>query len=246
MRLPVTLFALYSKRSTWRIVGSDVRRHLLCITSLVFAARLSLAVGAARDTALLSAHLATMRGKHWLSVAEYTGLQKEYLAWLDSRVRAGATVKSMNRELIAAGLIPKWPKTADPDAVDEMNKSHAGYVELISEKPVPTDRNIRAIEAGIYKGAGCSLDVTAVLYQRRPLKHLAYVNADPSEPDYAFHTSGFDVGQADSTGRRRYRKVTPEGTRPPRFQPVSVSPGAFLQACRQGDWAALCSGSCGD
>jgi hypothetical protein len=34
------------------------------------------------------------------------------------------------------------------------------------------------------------------------LKHLAYVNADSSEPDYAFHLSGFDVGQADSTGER--------------------------------------------
>jgi hypothetical protein len=153
----------------------------------------------AKDTALLSARLKTVRGENWLPDDEYSRVQKEYLAWIDSRLKAGVSEKSMNRELQAAGLLERWPKTTYSEAVDEVNKSHAGYLDPISAKPVRAAKSILVSAAGVYRGSGCSRDVTAVIYQRRPLKRLAYLNADPSEP---FYLSGLDVSEEGSTGER--------------------------------------------
>jgi hypothetical protein len=95
-------------------------------------------------------------------------------------LKAGVSEKSMNRELRTEGLFLRWPKPEDAEAVEEMFKSHAGYIEPISVIPVRAAKNILVIESAVYRGLGCSLDVTAVIYQRRPLRRLAYLNADPN------------------------------------------------------------------
>jgi hypothetical protein len=172
------------------------------MTGLLLAILPSAISSPAKDTALLSAHLKAVRGEDWLQHDEYRGVQKEYLAWIESRLKAGVNEKSMNRELRMAGLFPRQPNIADSDAMDEMNKSHAGYLEPISVKPVHTAKDVLVIAAGVYKGFGCSLDVTAVIYRRRPLRRLAYLNGDPSDPQYAFYLSGLDVGEENSTGER--------------------------------------------
>ena len=59
-----------------------------------------------------------------------------------------------------------------------------------------------AIEAGIYKGAGSSDDVTAVVYERGTLTKLGEINAGPHEPDYAYFLSELDLSDKDTSGRR--------------------------------------------
>lgn len=155
------------------------------------------------DTGHLAAHLNAVRDRKWLPDDEYRNIQKEYLAWIDSRVKAGISAQSMNRELRSVGLFPRRPKGQEPeDSLDEMHSSHTGYLDPIVPKPVRSGNDFFVVTAGIYKGSGCSLDVTAIVYQSRPLKRLAYLNADPAESEYAFYLSGLDVGGKDSTGVR--------------------------------------------
>ncbi len=149
------------------------------------------------DTARLAARLKTLRGKLWLSTHQYTSLQAEYLAWIDSRVKAGGTSDGMNRELRAAGLLPQWGNDDD-----EMYKAHAGYLEAIATKAGRVTDGVFVLAAGIYMGAGCSLDVTALLYQRTPLTLLGQINADPGASEYAFYLSDLALGEKDADGAR--------------------------------------------
>ena len=148
-------------------------------------------------TAHFATRLQSVRGKMWLAPGEYRILQTEYLAWLDVRLKAGERVENMNRELQAAGLFPAWP-----DTPDEMFNSHAGYLEEIKERQVHGATEVVVIEAGIFKGRGCSNDVTALVYERKSFNRLAIINADPGHSEYAYYLSGLDVSSKNATGRR--------------------------------------------
>jgi hypothetical protein len=78
------------------------------------------------DTAKLAAHLKSLRGHTQLSGEEYQSLRKEYLAWIDLRVRAGWSPETFNQELKNNGLLH------EPLAVtaiqDQMFESDAGWV----------------------------------------------------------------------------------------------------------------------
>jgi hypothetical protein len=178
----------------------QVRPLLFCI-AVVLLSPIAV-IARAKDTAILSAHLESVRGKVWVPNDEFRGLQTEYLGWIDSRVRAGNSARSMNHELREAGLFPNWAKPEAPHKVDKIYESHAGYLGPILEKPVRHGRNVVTIAAGIYKGSGCSLDVTAVVYERLPFRRLGYINAEPSKPEYAFYLSGLDVGPKSPRGER--------------------------------------------
>jgi len=161
-------------------------------------AAFSLAAASGReDTARLAARLMAARAKMLLSAAESQSIQAALLEWIDARMKAGDTVQSMNRELSAAGLLATWP-----DTLDQMLLKHAGYLEGIKSKPVQGAGDVLALEAGVYQGPGCSKDVTAVLYQRKPALRLGYLNAEPGNPKWAYYLSGLAVGERDSSGQR--------------------------------------------
>jgi len=152
------------------------------------------------DTARLAARLGAVRGRLVMSGPDYRRLQAEYLDWIDARLKAGYTTEAMNAELKAAGLfIAQWG-----DVADEMDKSHAGYLDEISVKAVRGADDVLVIAAAMYGGAGCSLDVTAVLYDRRSLTRLAAINAvQPDSKDWYWHyLAGLDIGPKDVSGRR--------------------------------------------
>lgn len=149
------------------------------------------------DTARLGNHMRALRGSLWLDPAEYTAIQSEFLAWLDARVKTGASVASMNQELKSAGILPDWTPS-----VDEMDRSHAGYVEAIPERAVRGTSDVFVIEARIYKGAGCSVDSTALAYDQESRRRIAAIRAAPEVAKYAYYLSGLDVGGKDSTGSR--------------------------------------------
>jgi hypothetical protein len=137
----------------------------------------------------------------WLPPEKFASLRDQYLAWIESRLKSGHGVEALNRELRAVGLLAEWPSDKNLDALlDEMDRSHAGYLEPIFTKAPRGDRNVLFVAAGMYRGAGCSLDVAAAVYQRRPWKRLAVLNA--GDPEYAFHLSGVDAGVAGRSGER--------------------------------------------
>jgi hypothetical protein len=148
----------------------------------------------ADDTARLAMRLKSVRGSMWLPADQYRSLQTEYLAWIDTRLKIRESPEKMNRELEAAGLLISWS-----DTPDEMDKSHAGYVGAIKKREFQGTKDVFVIEAGIFRGGGCSLDVTAVVYERGPLARLAEINASP---DAASYLSGLDVSGKDEAGRR--------------------------------------------
>lgn len=150
-----------------------------------------------QDTAHLAAHLRAVRGNKWLPPDEYKDLRAEYLAWMDARVKASQGIERMNQELKSAGLFANWS-----DSLNEMDKSHAGYVKPIEKRWVRGTKDAFVIEARIYKGAGCSIDVTAVVYERGSLTKLAEINAAPDKPDYAYFLSGIDISGKDASGLR--------------------------------------------
>jgi hypothetical protein len=148
------------------------------------------------DTERLATHLKSARGKHWLSTTEYKRLQHEYLDWIDARMEAGVTTEVMNKELKAARLFPPW---TNPN--DEYSTHNSGFLEEISAISVRGVTDILAIRAGIYKGDGCSLDITVALYKKNPLTRLGSVNALREDPQYAYYLSGLDVGEEGATGK---------------------------------------------
>lgn len=169
----------------------------MCAAGLLAVGFWSASAISATDTTLLAKHLQSVRGYMWLPAKDYRRLQTEYVAWIDSRVKAGESLGNMNRELGRAGLLPNWP-----DSVDELFKSHAGYVEAIKRREVRDAKDVFVIEAGMYIGGGCSLDVTAVVYERGSLTRLAEINAERADSGYALYLSGVDVGSTDETGAR--------------------------------------------
>jgi hypothetical protein len=65
-------------------------------------------------------------------------------------------------------------------------------------------RDLLVIVAGIYKGNACSLDTTAVIYQRAPLKRLAILSAETGEFLYAYHLSGLATSGQSASGERLF------------------------------------------
>jgi len=121
-----------------------------------------------------------------MDFAEYNPIQGEYLAWLDSRVKAGASAAIMNAELASAHLFLDGP---EPDIVEMLDKSYAGFLGEIESRPADPERDLLAITFGIHTGAACGFNETLVLYSRRTLQRIAWINAE-------------DL-QTDSPGRRR-------------------------------------------
>lgn len=172
-------------------------RRSVCAAGLLLVGLWSAPAISSPDTTRLAKHLQSVRGYMWLPAKDYRRLQTESVAWIDARVKAGESLEDMNRELGSAGLLPNWP-----DSVYEMDKSHAGYVEAIKRREVRGANDVFVIETGMYAGTGCSLDVTALVYERNSLTRLAEINAEPADSGYALYLSGVDVGSKDETGAR--------------------------------------------
>ena len=155
------------------------------------------------DTTHLADHLKSLRGIPWFSAAQHSAIESEYMAWIDSRVKAGSGIERMNAELKAAGLFPNWPENSDVSGtVNEWYQNHAGRLEPIEAKKVRGADDVMALGAGIYMGLGCSLDVTAMIYDRETLERVAHVNAAEPGSKYAYRVSGLDVGPDVSGGQR--------------------------------------------
>lgn len=126
--------------------------------------------------------------------SEYKSVQNEYLAWIDVRIRSGATVAKMNEELISAGLILKDPELVD--AAPNIEKNTAGYLAEISMQPPGDAGDLRALTFGIHAGSSCGFDNTIVLYQGTPQRRVARINADDSHK-VGFHLLAVTFGKDD-------------------------------------------------
>ncbi len=158
---------------------------------------LTLTAAITPDTAQLAAHLKPHQGKEWIPTAAYRTLQSEYLRWIDNRLHSAASIESMNNELKQAGLF-----LPDPEPAGFLRQGYAGYLSELAIRPPQPPAGILVVEAGIYRGARCGLDVTAVLYQIKPLKKLAHFNATPADSDLPYSLSGLDIGAKDANGER--------------------------------------------
>jgi hypothetical protein len=144
------------------------------------------AAGAMReDTARLLAHAKKLRDVRQLSGAQYREFHAGYLEWIDARIRAGDDASKINAELVAAGLL---------QTSDDFSNTPAGYLHEVSVKAIRGADDLMAIVAGMYMGPGCSLDDTAILYQRSSLKRFGWVNGDPTFEGFAYILSGIDAG----------------------------------------------------
>ena len=96
------------------------------------------------------------------------------ISLIDARLRAGRTVASINLELKDAHLLSNGPQTID----DMFEKSYAGYLGEVEAGALGDTRDILAVKVGIPTGVYCNFDQTLMLYQRRPFRRLAQLNAD--------------------------------------------------------------------
>ena len=158
-----------------------------------------MALAAPADTADLARRFKAVRRQNDLPPAQYRQLREVFLLWLDSRVKAGAKAKAMNAELDAAGLVFHWPDPSTKASVDEISKTHAGYLEV---KDRPKAGDIRMVIAEMYTGTGCSLDSNVVLYEGASRRRLAVLNEDPETLEAAAHVQGVAVGAPDASGDR--------------------------------------------
>jgi len=179
-----------------RAILSSMSKLWLSVVGLSLAGWWSAAASGPDDTARLAEMMRHTRGSMWLAASEFRDLQAAYLSWIDTRVKAGATAGRMSAELKAAGLLPTWS-----DDLSEMDRSHAGYVEPIRKRRVEDAPDVFVLEAAIYKGGGCSVDVTALVYERAKLKRLAAINA-AGDDSYAYYLSGIDAAGRDNEGQR--------------------------------------------
>jgi len=120
-------------------------------------------------------------------------MQEEMLRWLDARVKAGEPVARINAKLKAAGLL-----TPDEDGYT----SHSGYVEEIAERQVPRVHDLRILVIPIYKGSGCYLDDTVVLYGKATGARVGWINAESMGSEFARSLNGLDIGNRNANGSR--------------------------------------------
>jgi hypothetical protein len=172
------------------------------------------ASGIQHDTARLAADLKQLRnGKSLvMDFAEYRRIHREYLAWLDSRVKAGASASAMNVELADAHLFLELPES---DVSDMLEKSCAGFLGEIASRPADPERDLLAFTFGLHTGASCGFNETLALYSRRTLQRVAWINAEDLQTDgpalrraladgmvLTWHLRGFTVGRDDSGSGR--------------------------------------------
>ncbi len=136
------------------------------------------AAGMREDTAHMAGRLFPMRA---YKVYEFTSLQfqsvrAEYLAWIDSRVRAGNSAAMINAELREANLLSDGPRTIE----DQLDKTYAGYFGTVRVGPIQGADELMAVTLGIYTGGFCNRDETVAIYQRAPLLRLGWLNAERS------------------------------------------------------------------
>jgi hypothetical protein len=150
------------------------------------------------DTLQLADHLKRFRGHkiHELQAGEFTSIQSEYLAWIDSRVHDGVDANVLNEELSAAGLLSEGPQTID----DQFDRTYAGYLVDVEFDSVDGADDLTLIKASIYTGGSCNVDETAALYQRRPWLRIAWINAERSYT-HGYHLVQIAAGPSQ-TGRR--------------------------------------------
>ncbi len=121
-----------------------------------------IAWGMQADTSRFTEHLKTYRGHetYELSPADYASTQNEFVSWTESRLRGGRSVRQMNAELKAAGLLSDGQQ-----AVDDYDRTYAGFLGGISIRPIRSD--LLAVTLGIYTGAFCNFDDTGAALSPR-------------------------------------------------------------------------------
>jgi hypothetical protein len=142
----------------------------------------SVAAATAPDTEKLAAHLKSLRGHSQLSAEEYQNLRKEYLTWLDLRIRSGWNANQLNWDLGNAGLVLQPAEQSQ-----EQPLRHAPDLLAITVSVDPRDL-----------GGACSRTITTILYDRKTLHRVAEI--DPGLAGY--RVLDIDAGERDYTGRR--------------------------------------------
>jgi hypothetical protein len=136
------------------------------------------AVAIRADTSRLADRLQRFRKYklYELSAVEYQPIRREYLAWVDSRMKSGASMAQMNEELEAANLLSKGPENVPDDWFD---RTYAGFLGGVGTVPIPGADDLIAVSLGVYTGGYCNFDETVVLYSRRQFRRIAQINAEP-------------------------------------------------------------------
>ena len=173
---------------------------------LLLVAAGSVAAATESDTGQLAAHLKSLRGHPQLSREEYRDLRNEYLAWIDTRVRAGRHADDINQELKDAGLLFQWLRNivSDDDLKEskrQMFESHAGWVEGARERAIRNSNDLFVVEATIDQGV-CAEDVTASLYEKKSLRRVAEINAGSGSDEHGYYLLSIDAGGRGSDGMR--------------------------------------------
>ena len=157
-----------SKPSAW----------LLLVLFAIPTALCPVTVSVQPDTAQLAAHLKGFRRYklYELSADEFRSIQAEYLAWLDSRMKNGASPAIMNDELQAANLLSNGPENVD----DMFDKNYVGFLGRIERVAIAGADDLLAVTFGIHTGGYCNFDQTVVLYDRNTRSRIARINGELS------------------------------------------------------------------
>jgi hypothetical protein len=151
------------------------------------------------DTANLVKHLQRFRPykAYELPAREYQSVQREYVAWVDSRLRKGVDVAAINQELAEATLLSEGPKTIE----DMFDRTHAGYLGNVEQRELSGSDDLLAIVIGVHTGGYCNFDQTAILYSRKAMTRVAQINAE-RRYSHGYLLRALAVG-ADEPGRER-------------------------------------------
>lgn len=167
----------------------------LRVAHLLLVAAGSVTAATNPDTEKLAAHLRSLRGHAQLPVEEYRSLRREYLAWIDVRVRANWTAENFNQELKNNGLLFEWQGT------QPMFENHAGWVDPVKEHLVRDADDLFVVEAMIDQGV-CTEDGTALLYDKKSFRKVAEISAGGGSDRHGYDLLSIDAGAPDFKGRR--------------------------------------------
>lgn len=109
-------------------------------------------------------------------------------------MRTGSSVARMNEELESVGLLSNGPET-----VDDFEKNYAGFLGELANRPVRNAAGLSVVTFGIHTGSSCGFDDTVVLYQGKPLRRIATINASSQ---HGYRVREVSVGRSDP-GRGR-------------------------------------------
>jgi hypothetical protein len=145
------------------------------------------------DTVQLAKHLEPFRRDQvdGLQREQYRSIQREYLAWVDARVKAGVSAERMNAELKAANLLSDGPQDFD--------RTYAGFLGKVSVLGIPGNDGLEAFKLGIYTGRFCNVDETVVIYNRQPMKRMVQLNAE-STYSHGYYLRAFSTGKSALDG----------------------------------------------